>query len=37
MTFSGPAVIEQADTTTFVEPGILVHVDTHGNLILQED
>jgi N-methylhydantoinase A len=37
MTFSGPAVIEQSDTTTFVEPGILVHVDTHGNLILQED
>lgn len=35
--FSGPAVIEQSDTTTFVELGILVHVDTHGNLILQED
>jgi N-methylhydantoinase A len=35
--FTGPAVIEQADTTTFVEPGILVHVDIHGNLIMQED
>jgi N-methylhydantoinase A len=35
--FAGPAVIEQSDTTTFVEPGILVRVDTHGNLILQED
>jgi N-methylhydantoinase A len=35
--FTGPAVIEQADTTTFVEPDIVVHVDTHGNLIMQED
>jgi N-methylhydantoinase A len=35
--FAGPAVIEQADTTTFVEPGVLVQVDTHGNLMLQED
>jgi N-methylhydantoinase A len=34
--FTGPAIIEQADTTTFVEPGILVRVDTHGNLMLQE-
>jgi N-methylhydantoinase A len=35
--FAGPAVVEQSDTTTFVEPGIVVHVDTHGNLIMQED
>jgi len=35
--FAGPAIIEQADTTTFVEPGILVQVDAHGNLMLQED
>jgi N-methylhydantoinase A len=34
--FAGPAIIEQTDTTTFVEPGILVQVDTHGNLMLQE-
>ncbi|MEE8291077.1 MAG: hydantoinase/oxoprolinase family protein, partial [Candidatus Tectomicrobia bacterium] len=35
--FVGPAVIEQADATTFVEPNIMVQVDTHGNLIMQED
>jgi N-methylhydantoinase A len=34
---TGPAVIEQADTTTFVEPAIVVHVDTQGNLIMQEE
>jgi N-methylhydantoinase A len=32
----GPAIIEQADTTTFVDPGMTIHVDTDGNLILQE-
>lgn len=34
--FAGPAIIEQTDTTTVVEPGMLVQVDAHGNLILQE-
>jgi N-methylhydantoinase A len=34
--FPGPAIIEQSDTTTLVEPGLVVHVDPHGNLILQE-
>jgi N-methylhydantoinase A len=34
--FAGPAIIEQADTTTYVEPGMLVQVDAYGNLILQE-
>jgi N-methylhydantoinase A len=33
-TFTGPAVIEQADTTTLVEPDMTIHVDTAGNLIL---
>ena len=31
--FSGPAVVEQYDTTTFVPPGFRVVVDAHGNLI----
>jgi N-methylhydantoinase A len=35
-TLAGPAVIEQADTTTLVEPGMTVNVDTDGNLILTE-
>jgi N-methylhydantoinase A len=34
--FPGPAIIEQSDTTTLVEPGLVIHVDPHGNLILQE-
>jgi N-methylhydantoinase A len=34
--FTGPAIVEQADATTFVEPGTLVQVDPYGNLILQE-
>jgi N-methylhydantoinase A len=34
--FVGPAVIEQADTTTLVEPDLAVRVDTNGNLIMQE-
>ena len=33
-TFTGPAVIEQADTTTLVEADMTIHVDTDGNLIL---
>lgn len=32
--FRGPAVIEQSDTTTLVEPGWLVRVDERGNLLL---
>jgi N-methylhydantoinase A len=35
-TFTGPAIVEQADTTSYIAPGILVQVDAHGNLILQE-
>jgi N-methylhydantoinase A len=32
--FEGPAVIEQADTTTLVEPGMSVVVDEAGNLLV---
>ena len=32
--FAGPAVIEQTDTTTLVEPGLSVAVDTAGNLLV---
>ena len=34
--FTGPAIIEQTDTTTVIEPGMLVQVDAFGNLIMQE-
>jgi N-methylhydantoinase A len=32
--FEGPAVIEQSDTTTLVEPDMLVTVDAAGNLLV---
>jgi N-methylhydantoinase A len=32
---AGPAVLEQADATTFVEPGLEAEVDRFGNLILR--
>ncbi len=35
-TFAGPAVIEQADTTTLVEPDMTLYVDRDSNLILTE-
>jgi N-methylhydantoinase A len=35
MTFAGPAVIEQSDTTTVVEPRMKVKVDAFGNLIVE--
>jgi N-methylhydantoinase A len=31
----GPAIIEQMDTTTLVEPGCLVTSDADGNLIIE--
>jgi N-methylhydantoinase A len=31
-TFSGPAILEQPDTTSFIEPGCTVRVDAVGNL-----
>jgi len=33
---AGPAIIEQGDTTTVVQPGMGAKVDVHGNLILAE-
>ncbi|MCZ6874265.1 MAG: hydantoinase/oxoprolinase family protein [bacterium] len=35
-TFVGPAIVEQYDTTTFVEPEMTVQVDAYSNLIIQE-
>ena len=32
--FDGPAIVEQADTTTVVEPGWRAGVDAHGSLVL---
>ncbi|MEI2416258.1 hydantoinase/oxoprolinase family protein [Orrella sp. JC864] len=32
--FSGPAIVEQADTTTLIEPGWQAEVDAAGNLVL---
>jgi N-methylhydantoinase A/oxoprolinase/acetone carboxylase beta subunit len=33
--FDGPAIVEQADTTTVVEPGWRAHVAADGNLVLR--
>lgn len=35
MTFTGPAIVEQMDTTTLVPPGVSVRVDELDNLILE--
>ena len=35
--FDGPAIVEQADTTTLVEPGWRATVDAGGTLILTAD
>jgi N-methylhydantoinase A len=32
--FNGPAIVEQADTTTLVLPGWRARVDGLGNLVL---
>jgi N-methylhydantoinase A len=34
-TFAGPAIVEQEDTTTVIEPGVAARVDRLGNLILE--
>ncbi|GGY93259.1 hydantoinase/oxoprolinase family protein [Novosphingobium colocasiae] len=34
-TFTGPAIIEQADTTTVLEPGLHARVDDHGNILVE--
>ena len=35
MHFRGPAIIEQADTTTVIEPGMTARVDPFGNLLVE--
>lgn len=36
VTFYGPAIVEQADTTTVIEPGWRADVDGQGNLVLSQ-
>ena len=36
-TFSGPAVVEEFDSTTVVHPGFAVRVDELGNLIVERE
>lgn len=36
VTFYGPAIVEQADTTTVIEPGWRAEVDARGNLVLTQ-
>jgi N-methylhydantoinase A len=31
---AGPALLEQADTTIFVDPGLEARVDRFGNLVI---
>jgi N-methylhydantoinase A len=33
-TVRGPAIVEQLDTTTVIEPGDTAAIDAHGNLII---
>ena len=35
MTLDGPAIIEQSDTTTVIEPDMTLRVDEHGNLLVK--
>ena len=35
MHFDGPAIVEQDDTTTVVEPGMVTRVDAWGNLLVE--
>ena len=35
MTFEGPAIVEQMDTTTVVPPGTRLTVDPMGNLVME--
>ncbi len=34
-TFRGPAILEQADTTTVIEPGMAARVDGFGNVLVE--
>jgi N-methylhydantoinase A len=33
--FSGPAIVEQADTTAVIEPGMAARVDRYGNILVE--
>jgi N-methylhydantoinase A len=35
ISFEGPAIVEQNDTTTVVEPGMVTRVDDFGNLLVE--
>ncbi len=35
MAFDGPAIVEQSDTTTVIEPDMSATVDVHGNLLVK--
>jgi N-methylhydantoinase A len=35
MALDGPAIIEQSDTTTVIEPDMTLTVDAHGNLLVK--
>ena len=37
MSFAGPAVVEEFDSTTVVHPGFAVTVDATGNLIIERE
>jgi N-methylhydantoinase A len=33
----GPAILEQPDTTIFIDPGLAGEVDAYGNIIIRWD
>jgi N-methylhydantoinase A len=35
MAFEGPAIVEQDDATTVIEPGMAARVDGGGNLLVE--
>jgi N-methylhydantoinase A len=35
MAFEGPAIVEQSDTTTVIEPGMAARIDAYGNLLAE--
>ena len=34
---AGPAILEQSDTTIFIDPGLSAEVDSYGNLVVKPD
>jgi N-methylhydantoinase A len=32
----GPAIVEQMDSTTLILPGQSAHIDTYGNIVIEE-